>query len=138
MPGESIPMPDTANTLEIGQYLAHNLECFSCHSADFKTNNYLEPTKSAGYFAGGNEPLDLEGRVRRTSNLTPDKETGIGTWTSDQFIRAVKYGLINDQPALSYPMMPYILLTDYEVKSIYDYLMTVPPITNHVERSFYE
>lgn len=138
MPDQPIPMPDTTNTLELGKYLAHNLECFSCHSADFKTNDYLNPTMSPGYFAGGNQPLDLEGRVKLTSNLTPDKETGIGTWTLEQFTKAVKYGLKEGEPALSYPMQPYTQLTDYEVGAIYDYLMTIPPIQNEVERSIYD
>lgn len=138
MPTEPIPLPDTTNTVELGRYLAHNLECFSCHSADFKTNNYLEPIQSKGYFAGGNQPLDLEGRIRLTANLTPDPETGIGKWTDDQFIKAVKYGLMDGEPALSYPMTPYLQLTDYEVRSIFDYLMTIPAISNKVDRSVYD
>ncbi len=58
MPEKAIPLPDTTNSLALGEYLAHNLECFSCHSEDFKTNNYLDPTLSAGYFAGGKQPMD--------------------------------------------------------------------------------
>ncbi|WP_425392070.1 c-type cytochrome [Ekhidna sp.] len=137
MPEKPIPMPDTNNALQLGEYLAHNLECFSCHSADFKTNNYLNPTMSPGYFAGGNQPLDLEGRVMLTPNLTPDEATGIGSWTKEQFTNAVKYGLKEGEPPLSYPMLPYTQLTDYEVGAIYDYLMTIPPIANEVERSIY-
>ncbi|WP_420577829.1 c-type cytochrome [Ekhidna sp.] len=138
MPEETIPMPDTTNSLELGKYLAHNLECFSCHSADFKSNNYLDPTQSAGYFGGGNEPLDMKGRVRPTANLTPDNETGIGNWTKGQFIKAVKFGLKEDEPALSYPMLPYTQLIDYEVGAIYDYLMTIPAIPNEVQRAIYD
>ncbi|WP_370086454.1 cytochrome c [Ekhidna sp.] len=138
MPSEAIPLPDTANTLELGKYLAHNLDCFSCHSADFKSNNYMEPEKSVGYFAGGNVPLDLEGRVKPTPNLTPDEETGIGSWTKDEFIRAVRFGQKEGESALSYPMIPYTQLTEYEVGAIYDYLMTIPPISNKVERMVYD
>lgn len=138
MPDETIPMPDTTNSLELGKYLAHNLECFSCHSADFKSNNYLDPTQSVGYFGGGNQPLDLKGRVKPTSNLTPDKETGIGNWTKEQFVKAVKSGMKKGEPALSYPMLPYTQLTDYEVGAIYDYLMTIPPIQNGVKRAIYD
>lgn len=134
MPDDPIAMPDTTNTVELGRYLAHNLECFSCHSANFKTNNYLDPTLSEGYFAGGNLPLDLEGRPKPTANLTPDNETGIGSWSKEQFVRAVKSGQKEGEPALSYPMIPYTQLTDYEVGAIYDYLMTIPSIENKVER----
>jgi len=137
MPDKSIPLPDSTNTVAVGKYLAHNLDCFSCHSADFKTNNFLQPELSEGYFAGGNKPLDLEGRVKLTSNLTPDKETGIGNWSKEQFILAVKYGQIEGEQALSYPMMPYTQLTDKEAGAIYDYLQTLDPVKNKVERSVY-
>ena len=39
MPKQEIILPDTTDKIALGKYLAHNLECFSCHSADFKTNN---------------------------------------------------------------------------------------------------
>jgi len=35
-------------------------------------------------------------------------------------------------------MIPYTLLTDYEVSCIYDYLQTVPPISNNIQRTFYD
>lgn len=137
MPDKSIPLPDSTNTVAVGKYLAHNLDCFSCHSADFKTNNFLQPELSEGYFAGGNKPLDFDGRVKLTANLTPDKETGIGNWSKEQFILAVKYGQIEGEQALSYPMMPYTQLTDKEAGAIYDYLQTLDPVKNKVERSVY-
>ncbi|WP_420318465.1 c-type cytochrome [Ekhidna sp.] len=136
MPDQKIPMPDTANVLELGEYLAHNLECFSCHSADFKTNNYLDPPQSVGYFAGGNQPLNRDGKVMPTANLTPH-ETGIGNVTKGDFIKAVRFG-IKDGDALAYPMMPYTQLTDYEVGTIYDYLQTIPAIENEVQRAIYD
>ena len=135
MPTEKIPMPDTNDRLALGKYLAHNLECFSCHSADFKTNNFQHPELSEGYFGGGNKPLNRAGKVMLTANLTPHKETGIGNWTEDRFLEAVKYGMSEHGPALQYPMIPYVLLSDAEVKAIYHYLMTIPPLNNKVERS---
>ncbi len=137
MPDARIEMPDTSNRLEFGEYLAHNLECFSCHSADFATNNYLEPTLSKGYFAGGNKPLDPEGRIMLTSNLTPHKETGIGNWTRRQFINTLRLGIKEGEEGLRFPMMAYTMLTEHEAGSIYDYLMTIPAIENKVERSVY-
>lgn len=137
MPNSPIALPDTANTLELGRYLTYNLECFSCHSADFTTNNYLDPTLSEGYMAGGNLPLDEEGRQKPTPNLTPDMETGIGGWSKDKFVKAVKYGIVEGDMALEFPMQPYSELTDYEAEAIYDYLMTIPAIKNKVERKIY-
>jgi mono/diheme cytochrome c family protein len=135
MPEGPIPMPDELNSVELGKYLAHNLDCFSCHSADFSSNNFLDPEQSVGYFGGGNKPLNKEGVIMYTSNLTPDSETGIGNWSKKQFVQAVKYGIKEGEPALQFPMMPYVQLTDYEAGAIYDYLMTIPPIKNDVTRT---
>lgn len=134
MPEEPIALPDTTDMLALGKYLAHNLDCFSCHSADFKTNDFLKPEASKGYFGGGNKPLNLKGQVVPTANLTPDPETGIGNWTEEQFIKVVKYGLKEGEPAMQYPMQPYTSLTDTEARAIFQYLKTIPPISNEVER----
>jgi mono/diheme cytochrome c family protein len=134
LPTARIPLPDTTDRVALGKYYALNLDCFSCHSADFKTNDFANPEKSAGFFGGGNKPLDLDGNIVLTSNLTPHKETGIGTWTEEQFVRALKYGLKDGEPALRYPMLPHHQLTDYEAGAIFEYLMTVPPIENKIER----
>jgi mono/diheme cytochrome c family protein len=135
MPEQKIDMPDTNNTVEFGRYLVYNLECFSCHSADYKTDNWEEPEKSKGYLGGGNKPLDREGRVMLTPNLTPDKETGIGDWTEQKFANALKYGIVENQKSLRFPMVPYIYLTDTEAKAIYAYLRTIPPIKNSTPRT---
>ena len=138
LPEAEIPLPDTTDVLAYGKYLAHNFDCYACHSADFKSVNYLDPTQSKGYFGGGNPTLNEQGQVIASANLTPDKETGIGNMTREQFTQAVKYGIVDGEPALRYPMMPFTLLTDYEVSCIYDYLQTVPAISNDVARTFYE
>lgn len=138
MPTETISMPDPEDKVSLGKYLAINLDCFSCHSADFKTNDFLDPEKSPGYFAGGNMPLDMKGRVMYTSNLTPHPETGIGKWTKEEFIQAVKYAKVEGQKPLQYPMMPYTQLSDDEAGAIYEYLRTIPAIDNKVERSVYD
>ncbi len=135
MPKEKISMPDTTNSIELGEYLAQNLDCFACHSADFKSNNYLDPPLSEGYFGGGNKMLDEEGKTKISSNLTPDKETGIGNWSKKEFIEAVKYGRKKGEKPLQYPMVPYTQLSDQEVAAIYDYLQSLPPISNKIERA---
>ena len=79
--------------------------------------------------------FNQEGKKLVTLNITMDENTGIGTWTEDQFINAVKSGLVpNAQPALRYPMQPYTNLTDQEVKAIFAYLKTVPKLNHKVER----
>jgi mono/diheme cytochrome c family protein len=135
MPDRSIPRPDPADPVELGRYLVHNLDCYTCHSADFKSINFEEPTQTPGYLGGGNVPLNMEGEVMLTSNITPHKETGIGNWSEEKFVKALKTGQLDGEPALRYPMMPYTLLSDQEARAIYKYLMTVPPIKNEVKRS---
>lgn len=135
MPSGPVPQPDTTDKVALGKYLVYNLECYGCHSADFKTMNPLEPEKSSGYMSGGNKPLDMDGNVIVTMNLTPDKETGIGNWSEEKFVKALKYGIKDGEPALRYPMVPFAQLTDHEAASIYAYLFTVPAINKKVPRS---
>ena len=76
---------------------------------------------------------DLEGIGIPTRNLTPDKATGLGNWTEDQFIKAVKYGQRDGKAALRYPMEPFTAMTDEEASAIWAYLQTVPPIVHDVD-----
>ena len=135
-PRQPIAGPDTTDPVKHGEYIAlHQLECFSCHSKDFAKNNYYEPSKSEGFFAGGNTMNTLEGKPIQTLNITMDAETGIGAWSQEDFVKAVKHGQIkNNQPALRYPMTPYVNLTDKEAAAIFSYLKTVPKLRNKVER----
>ena len=131
-----IPEPDTTDLVKWGEYVAlYRVECYACHSADFKTVDFTNPEKSKGYFGGGNK-FDLpDGSAIRSRNLTMDEETGIGKWTEEEFVRAVKTGIVpNGQTALRPPMKPYADLSDGEVKAIYAYLKTIPKVKNHVER----
>lgn len=133
MPTKPIALPDTTNQVAWGRYLANgNYGCFACHSADFKTTNDLEPEKSGGFYGGGNPMLDYDGNIVPSRNLTPDKETGIGNWTEEQFVKTVKTGMRPNGTMVRYPMMPYGVLTENEIKAIYAYLKTVPPIKNQV------
>lgn len=135
LPAGKITIPDTSNLLEFGKYLAINLDCWTCHSADFKTMDIAHPEKTPGYFGGGNLLTDLDGHQLYSPNLTPDKETGIGNWNFTQFTEAVKYGKVPNQEALRNPMLPYSRLTDTEAKAIYTYLKSIPPIKNKVARA---
>lgn len=131
-----IAEPDTANAVKWGEYIALNrVECYTCHSADFATDNFSVPEKSKGFFGGGNEFKMPDGSKIYSMNLTMDEETGIGKWSEADFIKAVKTGMLpNGQPALRQPMKPYTDLTDGEVKAIYAYLKSIPKIKNKVER----
>jgi len=134
-PEKEIPGPDTTDQVALGKYLAlYQIECFTCHSGDFTKMDVATPENSFMFFAGGNKMLGQDGKPVVTLNLTPDEETGIGKWTEEEFVKAVKAGIVPSGPALRYPMMPYYQLTDKEAKAIYAYLRTVPPVKNKIER----
>jgi mono/diheme cytochrome c family protein len=101
-----------------GAYLARAGDCVACHTA-----------QGGQPFAGGlglNTPFG----VIVTSNITPDKQYGIGDWTDEQFLRAVKEG-VAPHGKLLYPAMPYNLyarVTDKDLLDIFAYLKTVPAV----------
>jgi mono/diheme cytochrome c family protein len=102
-----------------GEYLARAGDCVACHSA---------PGGKA--FTGGLKMGTPLGTIFAT-NITPDIETGIGTYTVQDFDRAVRRGVAKDGRRL-YPAMPYpsyAKLTDEDVQALYDYFMrAVPPV----------
>ncbi len=94
----------------------------------------LEPEKSEGFFGGGNQIGTADGSKIVSRNLTPDEETGLGKWTEEQFINAVKFGIHPNGPALRPPMLPFVQLTELELKAVWAYLKTVPKIRNKIDR----
>jgi mono/diheme cytochrome c family protein len=133
-PTGPITAPPATDKVAFGKYIATGkVECYGCHSPSFETFNIFEPEKTPGYFSGGNVMPNLEGEMILTRNLTPDKTTGIGGWTEEQFVKAVKYGQRDGKHALRYPMVPYAAMTDEEASAIFTYLQTIPPIVNDVD-----
>ena len=118
-----------------GRYLVAALECYGCHSADFKTMNIAEPEKSAGYMGGGNPVLDLRRQPVPSANLTPDTETGIGRWSEHDFVNALRSGFRPDRSLIRYPMLPMPDLSEEEALAIYAYLRTVPPLRHAIARN---
>ncbi len=135
--GQAIPQPDTTNLVKWGEYVSlYRVECYTCHSRDFATDDFINPEKSKGFFGGGNKFEMPGGQVIYSRNLTMDEETGIGKWSEEDFVRAVKTGIVpGGQQSLRPPMKPYSDLSDGEARAIYAYLKTVPKIKNHVDRN---
>jgi mono/diheme cytochrome c family protein len=126
-PSGGVAEPDRRDPVALGRYLATSLDCYTCHSADFKTVNVLEPERSPGYMGGGNAVPDPSGRPVVSTNLTPDPESGIGRWDQAQFARALRNGLRPDHSPVRPPMRLYPELTSEEAAAIHAYLMTLPP-----------
>jgi mono/diheme cytochrome c family protein len=134
-PDKPITAPPLSDRVAYGRYLVFGLECYPCHSADFKTMNVAAPEKSEGYMGGGNTLLDLRRQPIRSANLTRDEETGIGRWSEHDFVAALHTGFRPDRTPIRYPMDLIPDLTDDEAGAIYAYLRTLPPIRNAFERN---
>ena len=70
-----------------------------------------------------------------TQNLTPDIETGIGSWTEDMFLAAIRNGKHMGVGRDILPPMPWIMyrnMTDDDLKAVFAYLKSLPPISNAV------
>ena len=52
----------------------------------------------------------------------------------EDFVKAVKTGIVPNGPGIRPPMKPYVYLSDGEVRAVYAYLKTIPKVTNKVER----
>ena len=73
--------------------------------------------------------------VSFAANLTPDQNTGLGIWTEDMFLEAIKGGKHMGKGRTIMPPMPWQMyrnLTDDDLKAVYAYLRTIPPVTNHI------
>ena len=133
-PTAPITAPPATDKVAFGKYIATSkVECYGCHSPSFETQNIMEPDKTPGYFSGGNAMPNKEGEIILTRNLTPDKTTGIGNWTEEQFIKALRFGQRDGKPALRYPMVPYAAMTDEEASAVWAYLQTIPSISHDVD-----
>jgi mono/diheme cytochrome c family protein len=70
-----------------------------------------------------------------TANLTPDKATGLGSWTEDMFIKTLRTGKHQGEGRPILPPMPwqnFSQMTDADLKAVWAYLQTLPPIQNPV------
>ncbi|MDP9046341.1 MAG: c-type cytochrome [Pseudomonadota bacterium] len=108
----------TTSSIDRGEYLARVGDCVACHAAP-----------GGKQFAGGRAMPTPFGDLF-VPNITPDDETGIGLWTAEDFYRMMHSGVSRDGTLL-YPAMPfgsYTRVTRADSDSIFDYLMSVPPV----------
>jgi len=120
-PGTAPPLvgaPASASMLARGEYLVKAADCVACHSV----------ADSGRPFAGG-VAFKLPFGTIYSSNITPDV-TGIGNWSDEEFVRAVREGVRNDGAHL-YPAFPYTAYTQLsraDVLAIKAYLFTLAPV----------
>jgi mono/diheme cytochrome c family protein len=116
--GATQAMAQDAALIAKGEYLARAGDCIACHTA-----------REGETFAGG-LPMKTPFGTLYTSNITPDPQTGIGTWTPDQFYQMMHNGRFPDG-GLVYPAMPfasYTKVTREDSDAIYAYLRSIAPV----------
>jgi hypothetical protein len=128
---------DNAAQIARGRYVFLLADCNGCHSVH--DNSRLGWPVAPGGFAKGQvmpAELGLPGRVV-APNITQDKETGIGAWTDQEILSAVRGGIGRDGRTL-FPMMPYMFfrsMSDSDAKALVAYLRTIPPASNRLPRT---
>lgn len=110
------------DSIKRGEYVALTSDCVACHQ-----------TKDRKEDLSGGFAVETPFGTLYSSNITPDKETGIGNWTEQQFADAVMNGKGPNGPL--YPAMPYtsyVKMTDQDIHDLWNYLQTVTPVKNKV------
>jgi mono/diheme cytochrome c family protein len=107
-----------ASAVERGAYLARAADCMVCHT-----------TRGGQEYAGG-LAFRLPFGTLYSTNITPEKETGIGNYSDQDFLNALHRGTRRDGARL-YPAMPYVsytTMTDADALAIKAYLFSLPPV----------
>lgn len=149
--------PDEAR-LERGAYLVRTMGCHDCHTPHKPTPTGAEPDMTRALTghpaeltmppppklppgpwlwigAATNTAFAGPWGVSFTANLTPDRATGLGDWTEEMFIAALRTGRSRGKGRPILPPMPYPMigqLTDEDLRAIFSYLQSLPPVVNRV------
>jgi hypothetical protein len=148
---------DTAPSVELGRHLASIAACHDCHTPLRLGPDGPEPDMArmlSGHPAGLTvdahpelaAPWAWAGTGTNTAfagpwgityapNLTPHENTGLGIWTEEMFVQAIRTGRHMGQSRPIQPPMPwrsYAEMTDHELRSLYAWLRTIPPVENLV------
>lgn len=127
---QPMTMPSRGDTVAYGKYLFTIASCFDCHTP-FEKGKFDE----AFAYAGGRS-FPVPGGIVTSANITPDKETGIGTWTREMFLsRFTSYRDSTNAhrqvgPGEMQTIMPWTMygnMTDGDISSIYAYIQTLQP-----------
>ena len=119
----------TPARLERGAYLVRNVAaCLFCHS---EVDTSVEGLPVQAGMDGAGRTITSEDMPWLTApNLTPDPESGAGTWTDDMMARAIREGIGHDGRTL-FPFMPYMnyrSLSDEDLASVITYLRSLPAV----------
>ncbi len=131
-------IPDKNDKVAYGKYIFNAAACYSCHTRQVKG----KPVAGMD-LAGGFEFKMASGGSSYSANITPDGETGIGSWTEEVFVKRFK--AFTDsiyKPAVVnkgdfntiMPWSMYSNMKEEDLQALYAYLRTVKPVKNNVVR----
>lgn len=135
--GEPGHLPSKSDVLAYGAYLVNASACKDCHT-QVENGEFVE-----GMDFGGGRDFGLPGGTVNSANITPDVETGIGSWTKEEFVSHFKaYADSSYQPPHVgsqefQTVMPWLMYAGMEkgdLEAIYTYLKTLKPIKNKVTK----
>ena len=130
---------DKSNTVAYGKYLVTMASCNECHT---QTDEKMNPIPGMD-FAGGQE-FHAPFGIIRSANITANDETGIGKWTKEDFIKRFKaynpadgvqfVSVKQDEFNTPMPWTMFAGMKEEDLSAIYDYLRTLKPVYNPVNR----
>lgn len=135
---EPAKRPDTTDVLAYGAYMTNATACRECHTQ--VSRGQIIPELA---FGGGRDFTMPDGSVIRSGNITPEPNTGIGTWTEESFVARFKqyddtsYHVPPVPPGEFNTIMPwtmYAKMKRQDLVAIYTYLKSTKPIVNQVLR----
>src|SRR5690349_10857236 len=122
--------------VERGSYLVNAvMACDGCHTPRTKTGFDMEKR-----FSGGSQVWDTPAYTVRGTNITPDRETGIGAWSDVELKRSLTEGVHRGGRPIA-PQMPfafYKILTPGDLDAIVAYLRSVPAVSHAVAPPVYK
>lgn len=135
---EALPSPNySTEQLQRGKYMVGLLGCGSCHTDGALVGNVNQSRLLAGSSTGiaYSSPFvdDFPGVVY-PPNLTPDMETGLGTWTMNRLVQMIRVGT-TDHSGRSVPVMPwpaFVNITEEDAFAMAAYLKSLPPVRHQV------
>jgi mono/diheme cytochrome c family protein len=123
--------------LERGSYLVNAvMVCDGCHTPRGPGGAFVMEKR----FSGGSQTWNTPAYTVKGSNITPDRETGIGAWSDGEIKRALTEGVHRHGRPIS-PQMPfpfYKILTPRDLDAIVAYLRSVAPVRNEVQSPVYK
>jgi len=132
------PRPSKSDKIAYGMYMTNASGCRECHTKE--KQGQIIPELA---YSGGREFKFPDGTIVRSSNLTPDKETGIGAWTPEMFVQKFKiykdstYTIPNVAAGEFQTVMPWTMYAGMEaddLEAIFAYLQTLTPMQNKVNK----